>query len=63
MTKTAAIEGLDYGTRTDDALEARVAAALDGAQGAFVVGDRTTQQIPQGTEHYRSVNQVYLLVK
>jgi len=61
-TRDAVIDGIDYGTSAEDALQERVYEATTNG-GAIVVGDRTTRSVNNFSEKYRSVNQVFLPVK
>jgi hypothetical protein len=61
-TRDAVIDGFDYGTSAEDALQERVYTATTSG-GAIVVGDRTTRTVGSYSEKYRSVNQVFLPVK
>ncbi len=61
-TKTANIEGLDWGVSAQDALQERAMLATQ-TSGAIVAGDRETSGSAQLANVLRSVNQVYLPVK
>ena len=61
-TKTANIEGLDFGDSATDSLQEKVDTATT-TSGAIVVGDRETRSAVSFVDELRSVNQVYLPVK
>ena len=66
-SRSMLISGLDFGITAknsiEDAFEARVYDALETAEGAIVVGNRSTTGSGYKLERYRTVGQVYLPVK
>jgi hypothetical protein len=62
-TRTAVIDGIDFGNSAEDALQQRAYDATSKPDGVIVVGDRTDRNEVSFTEHMRSVNNVFLRVQ
>jgi hypothetical protein len=62
-TREMAIDGFDYGTSAEDALQERIYEATSQPDGAIVVGSRTTRGSGIHRENLRTVAQAYLPVK
>jgi len=59
-TRTAVIDGIDFGVSAEDSLQQRTYDATSKPDGVIIVGDRTTRAVQSYSEKYRSVQQVFL---